>query len=149
MGTLSNNFNPFANIDLHVPNAYQELVKSLSSNDESSDELDSPPFRRMIDVWYFACCVGIGEEAYHEQSRDDQHKFHTGQVLQGDLPKIEFLLINAIAHTGDAYVVADAKKVIAISDAYAAGGMAFVDELSQGPETKLNNISLNLMKKYT
>jgi hypothetical protein len=149
MATLLRNFNPFSNIDLHVPNAYQDLVRSLSSSDESSDELDSPPFRRMVDVWYFACCVGIGEEAYLEQSRDDQHKFHTGQVLQGDLPKIEFLLANAIAHTGDAYVVSDANQVIAITDAYAAGGMPFVEELAQGSDTKLNNISLHLVQKYT
>jgi hypothetical protein len=148
MSILSANFNPFANIDLHVPKAYHDLVSELSSSDGLNEELGGPPFRRMVDVWAFACSLGAAEKLFVNFERPKQHKFHTGQVLQGDIARIEFMLSLAIGYTGDPYIVSNANEVVKIADAYAAGGLTLLEDYLLGSDSRASNIATNLLKRF-
>ena len=148
MAQLPAGFNPFANIDLHVPNAYRELVTELQSNDDLGDESDVAPFRRMVDVWFYAMCLGAKENLCNELAPDRYHKFVTGQVLQNNSTIIEFLLANAIAHTDDPFVIEDPRRVVAIADGYAAGGLGFLEEQYKGQGSALLNISRSLIQEF-
>ena len=141
-------YNPFANIDLHVPNAYRELVTELQTNDDSGDEQDIAPFRRMVDVWFYAMCLGVKNEICTQLPADSYHRFHTGQVLQNNMTIIEFLLCNAIAHTGDPFIIEDAREVIAIADGYVAGGLSFLEEQVGDNRSALMNISWALNSEF-
>jgi hypothetical protein len=146
---LTRDYNPFGNLDLHIPTAYRDEVKRYTTTqggDHTSEE--SAPFVRYVDLWAAAVAVGAEEQAF--VSHTEQHRFIQGSVLQGDLVRIEFLQLIAVAHTGDPYVVTDARKVIEIADAYAAGGLPILMEwLEGGVQTPMVSVTKNLVRFLT
>lgn len=150
MTILSRDFNPFANIELNIPKAYAEEVKRFSraGDAETRGDPGAVPFNRMVDLWFLAVCVGAAEDAFMSLPKGSTHKFHTGQVLQGDILRIEFLLLNAIAHTGDPYIVNDPKQVIAIAEGCVAGGLPYlIDMLSVGHSSPALNLTRAISAK--
>lgn len=146
---LTRDYNPFGNLDLHIPVAYRDEVKRyttrLGGDGDTSEE--SAPFVRYVDLWAAAVAVGAEEEAFVSVASTEQHRFIQGFVLQGDLVRIELLQLIAIAHTEDPYVVTDARKVIEIADAYAAGGLPILmDWLDSGVQTPMVSVTKNVIR---
>lgn len=147
---LTRDYNPFGNLDLHIPTAYRDEVKRYTTTQggygDTSEE--SAPFVRYVDLWAAAVAVGAEEQAY--VSGTEQHRFIQGSVLQGDLVRIELLQLIAIAHTEDPYVVTDARRVIEIADAYAAGGLPILmDWLGGGVQTPMVSVTKNVIRFLT
>ena len=139
-------YNPFANVDLHIPKALHEEVTryttSQSGSGGSSEE--SSPFNRYVDLWSAAVAVGAEEDIY--VSDTEQHRFIQGSVLQGDLVRIEFIQLIAIARTQDAQIVTEPRRVIDIADAYAAGGLPILlDWLDGGVQTPMMSLTKKLI----
>jgi hypothetical protein len=127
--------------------AYREDVKRYTTTQGGDGDTseESAPFVRYVDLWVTAVAVGAEERAY--VSSQDLHRFIQGSVLQGDLVRIEFLQLIAIAHTENPHVVTDARKVIEIADAYAAGGLPIVMEwLEAGVQTPVVGLTKNMIK---
>ena len=144
---MNRDYNPFSNLDLHIPKAFREDVTRYTTTQrgDGDSSIESTPFVRMVDLWATAVAVGAQEHAY--VSSGDKHRFIQGSVLQGDLDRIELLQLVAIGHTQDPYVVKDSKLVIEIADAYAAGGLPIVmDWLDGGIQTSIVSVTKNLIK---
>jgi hypothetical protein len=149
---LSKDYNPFAKEDIHLPKAYQEEVRRYSMTlGASNPEKAAPeevPFNRYIDIWYLAVALGIAEDAYLPISPDQKHRFITGAILQGDIHKIEFLMLAAIAHSGDAYIVSKPREMMEIAESYAAGGIEILlDMLKDGHLPALLNLTRGLVQR--
>lgn len=144
---LTRDYNPFGNLDLHIPAAYRDDVRryTTSQGGEGDTSEESTPFVRYVDLWSAAVAVGAEEHAY--VSGSEQHRFIQGSVLQGDLVRIELLQLIAIAHTEDPYVVTDARRVIEIADAYAGGGLPILlDWLDGGVQTPMVSVTKNIIR---
>ncbi len=148
MVSSSRDYNPFSNIDLHVPLACLESVRryAVSQSGEGDSSVGILPFRRYVDLWTLAIAIGAAEKNFVNLLSSDQHRFIQGSVLQGDVSRIEFLQLIAIAHTEDPYVISDPRKVIEIADGYAAGGIEIVlDWLNSATVTPIQSLTKNLI----
>ena len=139
-------YNPFANVDLHIPKALHDEVTRFTSSQSgmgySSEE--SRPFIRYVDLWSAAVAVGAEEDVY--VSNTEKHRFIQGSVLQGDLARIEFLQLIALARTQDPHIVMEPRRVIEIADAYAAGGLPILlDWLDGGVQTPMISLTKNVI----
>jgi hypothetical protein len=151
---INRDYNPFANLDIHIPEAYQadfrKLSRTLGADDPGKTSLEDIPFNRYIDLWTLAAALGYAEQSFALFSGDQAHRFITGQVLQHDLPRIEFLLLLAIAHTKDPFTVVNAKQVIEIAEGYAAGGIPIILEMvDKGHLSKLQNLTRSLAERLS
>lgn len=148
MLVLTRDYNPFGNIDLHIPVAYREAVKRFTTTlgGDGDTSFGSAPFLRYVDLWAAAVAIGAEERAHHPTA--EKHRFIQGSVLQGDLVRIEFLQLIAIHHTRDPYVVTDSKKVVEIADAYAAGGLPILLDWLEGggSQTPMTSATKNIIK---
>lgn len=147
---MNRDYNPFANLDLHIPSAYREEVKryTTSQGGDGDTSVESTPFMRYVDLW--ATAVAIGAQTDSFVSTGDKHRFIQGSVLQGDLTRIEFLQLVAIGHTNNPYVVKDSRAVIDIAEGFAAGGLPILmDWLEGGVQTPILSVTKNLMRFVT
>ena len=147
---MNRDYNPFANLDLHIPVAFRDHVKRYTTTQggDGDTSMESTPFKRYVDLWAAAVAVGAQEGVFLSiDDKDSRHRFIQGSVLQGDLARIEFLQLLAIGHTGDPYVVKDSRKVVEIADAYAAGGLPIlVKWLEDGIQTPMVSLTKNLIR---
>jgi hypothetical protein len=145
---MNRDYNPFANLDLHIPVAYRDEVKRYTTTQSGDTSVESSPFVRYVDLWAAAVAVGAQEGAYVSlDDKDAKHRFIQGSVLQGDLTRIEFLQLLAMGHSGDPYIVKDSRKVIEIAEAYAAGGLPILMEwLEGGVQSPMVSLTKNLIR---
>lgn len=148
---LSRDFNPFANLSVHVPKGYREDLNTYSTTFASTDgrrkNPEEAPFNRYVDFWLLAVAVGASKGQFMPVDATDRHDFITGVVFQRDLSAIEFLLLLAIAHTDDPFVVGNPRRVIDIAEGYASGGIPLIKEMmSEGYLPALHNLTRSLVK---
>lgn len=151
---LSKDYNPFAKEDINIPKAYLEDIRryttTLDIDNPEKGSLDEMPFNRYIDFWCLAVALGVatGKSAYTPISSGQKHRFITGAILQNDIQKIEYLMLVAISHSEDAYIVSRPKEMIAIAEAYAAGGIGILLELlREGHQPALLNLTRGLVSR--
>lgn len=150
MSRLNRDYNPFANIDLHLPVAFMDAVRRYcrTQGAEKDGEFESVPFNRIVDLWALSIATGFADEMPIPLDREQSHKFHTGQVIQGNLELIELLHLVAIAHTNDPFIVRDSRRVIAIADSYAAGGLpTILRSLDEGLSAPATNVTRDLLRR--
>ena len=143
---MRSDYNPFANLDLHIPAVYLDDVKRFTTSQGGSGDtsVETTPFIRYVDLW--AAAVAVGAEAKAFVSTNERHRFIQGAVLQGDLTRIEFLQLLAIGHTGDPYVVKDSRQVLDIAESYAAGGLPIIIEwMNTGVQAPVVSLTKNLI----
>ncbi len=152
---ISQDFNPFANQEIHVPKAYQEDLRTYSGTfntdgkPDGASKAEEAPFKRYIDFWLVAAAVGAAEELFVPVDSGDRHSFITGAVLQRDLASIEFLLLLAIGHTEDPFVVKEPRKVLDVAEGFAAGGIPLIKEMmDSGHLPPLQNLTRSLVKTF-
>ena len=148
---VSQDYNPFANLAVYVPRAYHEDLRQYSTTFGSVDgrpkDLEEAPFKRYVDFWLLAAAVGVSQNQFLQVDSTDRQEFVTGVVFQRDLATIEFLLLLAIAHTSDPFVVRDPRAVLDIAEGYAAGGIPLVKEMMEaGHLPALLNLTRSLVK---
>ncbi len=147
---MNRDYNPFANLDLHIPSVYRDEVKRYTTTQggDGDTSVESSPFMRYVDLWAAAVAVGAQVGAHVSLGeRDAKHRFIQGSVLQGDLTRIEFLQLLAIGYTRDPYVVKNSRKVIEIAEAYAAGGLPILMEwLDGGVQTPMASLTKQLIR---
>lgn len=148
---LNRDFNPFANLELRVPESLHGDLRAVSRTQSDGLGKDTPedtPFNRYVDAWTLAMAVGVFEAAYTPVEGLKRRDFILGSVLQGDLQRIELLMLVAIAHSADPFVVGDPRKVLDIAEGYAAGGLPLLIEMSQtGHLSPLRNLTRELVKR--
>lgn len=151
---VSRDYNPFANLALHVPKAYHEDLRLYSttfgSDAGTSKSVEDAPFKRYVDFWLLAAAVGASEKQFLAVDATDRQDFVTGVVFQRDLATIEFLFLLAIAHTSDPFVVSSPRRVLDIVEGYAAGGIPLVKEMMDtGHLPVLHNLTRGLVRSFS
>ena len=144
---MNRDYNPFANLDLHIPSVYLDDVKrfTTSQGGDGDTSVETTPFIRYVDLW--AAAVAVGAQAQAFVTTNEKHRFIQGAVLQGDSTRIEFLQLLAIGHTGDPFVVKNSRQVIDIADSFAAGGMPILIEwLNGGVQTPVVSLTKQVIK---
>ena len=149
--SMSRDYNPFANQNIHVPSAYHEDLRRYSSTfgtgDGTPTNIESVPFKRYIDFWILAAALGASQAHFVSVDPTERRFFVTGVVFQRDLPAIEFLFLLSIAHVQDPFVVRDARKVLDIAEGYAAAGIPLVKEMMEdGHLPELQNLTRGLVR---
>ncbi len=136
---MDQHYNPFQNADLLIPDEFMAEVRDLTQTrvaaDGSPSAPEDSPFPRYVDMWFAALLLGARRGSPLEPSTK-WHSFVTGQVLQGDRDRIAMLELVAIAHSGDAFIVRDPKKVIGLANGFAAAGMPELLEMLRQPNMK-------------
>ena len=122
--------NPYANLNLLVPEAHRSNLEQFSSRFTSDEgekkDIDRSPFARYVDFWWAAIGVGYREGRLTDSS--STHKFVTGVIFNSDPWRIIHLELLAIAHTDSTDVLKTPGKVIDIANGYAATGLPLLVE---------------------
>lgn len=128
---LHRDYNPFANAELRISKAEHERLRQLSrtqgADDPGKETPEDVPFDRYVDVWLAAMALGVRVGAFTAVDELDRQRFIMGNVL--DLDRIELLMLVAMAHTGDAFVVGDPRRVLDIAEGYVTGGLPILVEM--------------------
>ena len=103
-------------------------TKFGTAKDHSASR-EEKPFNLYLDFWLLAVAVGSAKSHHVPIDPGDRHRFIEGGIFQRDLPTIEFLLLLAISHEEDPYIVNDPRKVLDIAEGYAAGGIPLIKEM--------------------
>lgn len=144
-------YNPFTQLELRLPDAYRDEVTKYSrtfTDTGSSSKAEDSPFERYVDLWIASICVAVAEGREVEVPTTTRTwRFEYGSRLQGQTAWIDLLQLLAIAHFRDPLVVADARKVIDLANAFAASGLPVVLQmLTDGHDRPLWNLSMRLME---
>lgn len=128
---LHRDYNPFANVEVRISKAEHERLRQLSrtqgADDVGKETPEDVPFDRYVDVWLAAMALGVRARAFTPVDALDRQRFIMGSIF--DLDRIELLLLVAIAHTDDAFVVGDPRKVLDIAEGYVTGGLPILIEM--------------------
>ena len=116
--------NPFQAMEITVPaGGLHDEVKRYCQTGGSAI-IDQMPFPRMVDLWFLAVCVAarLGLEPV------DAGEYKTvnitpGSILSTDPWRVDALMLLAIGKTGDANIVSDPRKIMALANGLAAAGL--------------------------
>ena len=143
--------NPFVNIQLRIPDMYRAEVQQYTATfrDESGNPSppDYAPFRRYVDLWWLAMCLGIQEESSVKAAK--WHNFVTGAVLNEDHWRIRQLQLIAIGATEDPYTALDPGEIIRIANEFAAGGLPILLDKITGPVVPIWEVSELIQERAT
>jgi hypothetical protein len=125
--------NPYANLDLRIPEREWEAVRRFTTTfrpeDGSPADIDRSPFDRYVDLWWAAFVIGVREERRSKPS--EWHSFTPAVVFNQDPWRIRQLELVALAETQGTEVLDDPGQVIAIANEYAATGIGIlVDQMT-------------------
>jgi hypothetical protein len=144
-------YNPFTQLELRLPDAFRDEVAKYSrtfTDTGSSSKAEDSPFERYVDLWMASICVAVAEGREVEvPTATRTWRFEYGSRLQGQTSWIDLLQLLAIAHFQNPLVVADARKVIDLANAFAATGLPVVLQmLTDGHDRPLWNLSMRMME---
>jgi hypothetical protein len=145
-------YNPFQALDLKVPSEFHEDLTRYSRSQSLAGEKKNPldnPFDRYVDLWMLGVCLGAREGRTLEMKGNASHTFVTGVVLATDPDRIDLLELLAIGHTGDPFIVAEARQVIDLANGFAAVGVPMVIELlKSGRGRPLWNLTEAVLEEF-
>lgn len=141
---MADSYNPFAPFELRFPKSrYEEVTWYTRTRADAggSSSVQTSPFDRYVDLWFFAVCLGAREGPPVELDREQTQRFERGVLLQGSPDRILLLEILAVTHSQDPYIVSEPRRVIDIANGFAAAGLPLaLDMLAGGYSSPLANI---------
>jgi hypothetical protein len=144
-------YNPFTQLELRLPDAYRDEVTRYTRTFHEStggSTVEDSPFERYVDLWMAAICVAVAKgREVDVPTKTITWRFEYGARLQGQTAWIDLLQLLAIAHFKDPQVIADARRVIDLANAYAAAGLpAVMEMLADGHDRPLWNLANDMME---
>ena len=149
--TFQTDYNPFATVDFAASAGLHDFISSFSKTQGGDisgvGALGIAPFRRMIDGWLLAAAVAVAKDVpIVSADRIPGDKFVTGVVLQREIETIEFMMLLAIAITGNPYIVDEPKEIVKCLRERAEAGYPYLDEmLREGNQPNLYTLVKNLV----
>lgn len=135
-------FNPFQAIDINVPVEIHEALIRYSQR-ETKPVIDQSPFPRMVDMWFFAACLGARRGLKPaDLSSGETRKIIDGSIFGSDPWRIHTLMLIAIYYARAVDVVSEPRRVMAIVSGLAVSGFPLLlDMLSDGDGDPIWNLS--------
>jgi len=146
-------YNPFQAIDINVPVEFHEAFTRYCQR-TAKPVIDESPFPRMVDLWFLSVCVAARLELKPvDVTKNETRKIIDGSIFGSDPWRVHTLMLIAIGKTGDAQIVADPPKMMALASGLAVAGLPRVIEmLKDGDAEPIWNLSdaidILLRKKY-
>jgi hypothetical protein len=125
--------NPYAAIDLFLPEKVHQRVDSLVSRVETEPR----PFARQVDLWWAGIALGVRSGTRTPMS-EKPVKFNTGVIFNSDPWRITHLALLALASEGEE-VLESPSLVIRIASEFANTGLqSIIDALLGEAEPTLS-----------
>ena len=133
--------NPFAGQDIVIEEGFRERMDAFVQLREGKGA--SPihqPFRRNIDLWFFAIMLAVKKGAKPSAPSGKTYKAAEGVVLGSDDWRPTALILLAIAETGNAEIVDAPGEMMRIASGYAHAGLPLLFTLldERGEDTALD-----------
>lgn len=138
-------YNPFQGIDISVPVEFRDVFQKYCQT-AGRAVIDQTPFPRMVDLWFFAVCIGARLNLQPvDISTLETYKIIEGSIFGNDPWRIHTLMMIAISKTGDVQVVSEPRKMMSLANGLAVAGMPKVVEmLKEGAADPIWNLSDSL-----
>ena len=125
--------NPYANLQLRIPEYEWEAVRRFTTTfrpeDRSDPNIDQSPFNRYVDLWWAALIVGVREGRRSKPL--EWHDFTPAVVFNQDPWRIRQLELLALAEAGNTDVLDDPGQIISMANEYAATGIGIlIDQMT-------------------
>ena len=136
--------NPFAGTDVMIDDDFRESIDAVVQLREGRGA--SPvhqPFRRNIDLWFFAIMIAIRKGLKPRPPSGKTYKAAEGNVLASDSWRPTALTLLAISETGNAEIVDSPGEMMKIASGYAHAGLPLVFSIlsERGEDTALDHLS--------
>jgi hypothetical protein len=143
---MTDYYNPFQGLELHIPEAYRAEVDRYSQTQPTGGRRPSPddsPFPRVVDIWFLAACLGAARGRV--AAVEDGHKFNTGDILTRDAGRVELLAISA---TGNPDIIDSPLECLKVINGFAASGLPEVLQMLESGNAKpIWNLTDNLLDR--
>lgn len=118
--------NPFQGLKLKIPSEFKpELTKYVTKQEESSltgDRLSQSPFRRMVDFWFLALCLGAKNYSGTRRAATGLADIVDGNIFASDPWRVSYLSLLAIGLTNDPDIIREPASVMELLNELAAAG---------------------------
>ncbi len=143
-----NYYNPFQNLELKIPKAYNEMFQDYCQTQPAGGakpSAEDSPFERQIDMWFLAICLGAQKDG-DLSPINDPRKFITGEMLSSDPQRVDLLQLLAISYTQDPWIIDSPKNVMALANDLAAAGLPeLIEMLKDGNAKPIWNLTDRIM----
>ena len=135
--------NPFAGFDIMIDENFRERIEELVQLREGKSA--SPvhqPFRRNVDIWYFAIMLAAKKGSKPTPPKGKTYKAAEGSVLGSDSWRPTALTLLAIAEAGSAEIVDSPGEMMRIANGYAHAGFPLLFAMlnERGDDTSLDHL---------
>ena len=125
--------NPFAGQDISIDEGFRERIEAVVQLREGrSASAVHQPFRRNIDIWFFAIMIAIKKGLKPTGPKGKTYKAAEGVVLGSDPWRPTALTLLAIAERDDVSVIDSPAEMMRIANAYAHAGLPEVFSMLDG-----------------
>jgi hypothetical protein len=118
--------NPFDRADLLLDSNQHKVISDAVSRSADGEK----PFRRLIDAWWLALCIGVHIED-RKPFTGGTTKFNDGAIFSSDPWRITHLQLLGLTWSG-ADALGQPSQIIQAANEYANGGIGWVVETIHG-----------------
>ena len=135
--------NPFANINLIVPNEQHVFYTQYCQSGGGRVVVDQSPFPRMVDFWFAGLTLGARKQFKPVDLANQKTTIIIeGAIFDRDSWRIPALMLIAMSIEGTVEVVGDPHRMMAIANGLAAAGVPLLmDMLREGEQDPIWNLS--------
>ena len=136
--------NLFAGQDVLIEDGYRERITEIVQRYEGQNASPTrQPFRRNIDVWFFAILIAVKKNLKPEPLKGKTYKAAEGVVLASDPYRPIALMLLALSTTEDIKILDAPGEMMKLANGYASAGLpilfSWLDE--RGVDTALDYLS--------
>jgi len=138
--------NAFGNTDIQLPKKYQDYFHQycLTRAEGSTNNPESSPFPRMVDMWFLAMCIAVKENLRPDfDPQGPMYKAIEGAVFGSDPWRSNAMTLLAIAHVGNVEISNSPNEMLKIANGYATAGLPRLISLlaDRGGDAAIDHLS--------
>lgn len=128
--------NPFAGQDILIEDGYRDRIAEIVQLREGKSASPTrQPFRRNVDIWFFAVMIAAKKGLRAEAPKGNTYKAAEGVVLASDPWRPTALMLVALSTTNDIKVLDSPSEMMKLANSYASAGFPTVFSWIEGRET--------------
>lgn len=125
---MSKYLNPYQNQELRYPKEYAEHIQDYLLGKEEDKKkkhaLRQRPFKRIVDIWMLALCLGVRNGKRRDLERGDSMKYEQGSIFTRDHWRVNFITTLIVGAEDNVDLISTPRKIIQLANQYAAAGFS-------------------------